>query len=145
VRRVPFLLLGVLVLSGCRSTSDTPPGPALEMACDDPAAVTLGVPTSRMPARFTTSGGRLRFIVVSLPSGSVLGEIEDTEVQLGDVDSPDDVRYRVTASRQEPGVVDVDAGTYWVLNTNRGGIEVEACPDVTISDVEAAHPDPGGS
>ena len=145
MRRVPFLLLGVLVVSGCRSTSDVAPEPALEMACDDAAGVTLGVPTSRMPARFTTSGGRLRFIVVSLPSGSILGEIEDTEVELGDVDSPDDVRYRVNASRQEPGVVDVDAGTYWVLNTNRGGIEVEGCPDVTISDVEAAHPDPGGS
>ena len=115
------------------------------MACDDPAAVTLGVPTSRMPARFTTSGGRLRFVVVSLPSGSILGEIEDTEVQLGDVASPDDVRYRVTASRQAPGVVDVDAGTYAVLNTNRGGNEVEACSDVTLSDVEAAHPDPDGS
>ena len=81
-----------------------------------------------MPARFTTSGGRLRFVVVSLPSGSILGEIEDTEVQLGDVASPDDVRYRVTASRQAPGVVDVDAGTYAVLNTNRGGIEVDGVP-----------------
>jgi hypothetical protein len=51
----------------------------------------------------------------------------------------------VTASRQAPGVIDVDAGTYAVLNTNRGGIEVEVCPDVTLSDVEAAHPDPDGS
>lgn len=145
MRRVLPLLLGVLVMSGCRSTSDLPPEPALEMACDDPARVTLGVPTSRMPAQLTTSGGRLRFTVVALPSGSILGEIEDTEVRLGAVESPDDVRYRVTASRQVPGVVDVGAGTYVVLNTNRGGIEVEACPDVTLSDVEAAHPDPGGS
>ena len=141
MRRVLLLLLAaVLVMPGCRSTSDVPPEAALEMACDDAAGVTLGVPTSRMPARFTTSGGRLSFVVVSLPSGSILGEIEDTEVQLADVDAPDDVRYRVTTSPQSPGVVDVDAGTYAVLNTNRGGIEVEACPDVTLSDVEAAHP-----
>jgi hypothetical protein len=135
----------VMVLAGCRaSTSDTPPGPALEMTCDTPQATRLGVPTVRKPARFTTSGGRLRFVVKALPSGSILGEIDDTEVQLAAAESRSDVRYRVTASRQQPGVVDVDAGTYSVLNSNRGEIEVEVCPDVTLSDVEASQPDPQG-
>jgi hypothetical protein len=114
------------------------------MTCDAPQATGLGVPTVRKPARFTTSGGRLRFVVTALPTGSILGEIDDTEVQLADAESPSDVRYRVTASRQQPGVVDVDAGTYSILNTNRGEIEVEVCPDVTLSDVEASQPDPQG-
>ena len=131
-------------LVGCRTPeSDTPPGPALEMTCGNPRATALGVPTARRLAQFTTSGGRLRFVVKTLPSGSILGEISDTEVQLGDIDNITDVRYRVTASRQRPGTIDVEAGTYWVLNTNRGEIDVEACPDVTLSDVEAANPDPG--
>ena len=112
------------------------------MTCDSPRAASLGVPTVRRLARFTTSGGRLRFVVKALPTGSILGEISDTEVQLGDIDNPKETRYRVTASRQRPGTIDVEAGTYWVLNTNRGEIDVEVCPDVTISDVEAAHEDP---
>ena len=127
---------GVLVMAaaGCRTTSDAPPGPALELSCADPGATSLGVPTVRQPARLTTSGGLHRFVVKTLPTGSLLGEIEDTEVQLSDPDAPSEVLFRVTASRQEPGVVELDAGTYVVRNTNRGGLEVEVCPDVTLSD-----------
>lgn len=79
-------------------------------------------------------------IVTGLPTGSILGEISDTEVWLSDPAAPQDALFRVRVSPQQPGVVDVDAGTYNVLNTNRGGIEVEACPDVTLSDVETATP-----
>lgn len=134
-------------VAGCRTASDTPPdtsrSPAVEMSCDDPTATSLGVPTVRRPARFTTSGGRLRFVVTGLPTGSIFGEIEDTEVQLSDPEAPTEALFRVTASPQQPGVVDVEAGTYSVLNTNRGGIDVEVCPDVTLSDVEPAIPNPG--
>jgi hypothetical protein len=142
----PAALLGVLVMvvAGSRTTSDTPPDPALEMTCDDPQRVGLGVPTVSLLARLTTSGGRLRFVVRSLPSGSIFGEINDTEVQLGDIDAPGEARYKVRASPQVPGVIYVEAGTYWVLNTNRGGIGVEVCPDVILSDVEPANRPPRG-
>ena len=56
--------------------------------------------------------------------------------------APTEALFRVTASPQEPEVVDVDAGTYSVINTNRGGIEVEVCPDTTLSDIEPAVPLP---
>ena len=89
VRLVALAGVPVVVLAGCRtSTPDTPPGPALEMNCDTPQATGLGVPTVRKPARFTTSGGRLRFVVKALPTGSILGEIDDTEVELADAESP---------------------------------------------------------
>lgn len=144
MRRVVVLvaLAGVpaMATAGCGSTrTETPARPALEMTCDNPRATSLGVPTVRKPARLTTSGGRLRFVVTALPSGSILGEISDTEVQLRDIDNPGDLRHRVTASRRDPGTIDVDAGTYLVLNTNRGEIDVEACPDVTLSGIEPAH------
>ena len=133
----------LMTTAGCR-TYDTPPAPALEMSCDDPVATSLGVPTVRRLASLTTSGGRLRFVVSNLPPGSVFGEVEDTEVQLGDPAAPTEALFRVTASPQQPGVVDVDPGTYSVLNTNRGAIEVEVCPDVSLSHVEPAVPDPLG-
>lgn len=138
------VLAGVLVLAlaGCGSTK-SPPSPVVEMSCGNPAVTDLGVPTVRRPARLTTSGGRHRFVVTSLPPGSIVGEIDDTEVQLSDSGSPTEALFRVTTSPQQPGVVDVKAGTYLVLNSNRGGIEVEVCPDVTLSDVEVATPDPG--
>jgi hypothetical protein len=133
----------MIAVTGCQTTSDALPGPALELSCAGPEATSLGVPTVRNPARLTTSGGLHRFVVKSLPAGSLLGEIEDTEVQLSDPDAPTEALFRVTSSRQAPGVVELKAGTYNVLNTNRGGIEVEVCPDVTLSDVEPARPDPG--
>ena len=136
---------GVLVMAvaGCRTTSDTPPGPALEMSCDTPVATSLGVPTVRRPARLTTSGGRHRFVVKNLPPGSILGEVEDTVVQLSDPDAPTEALFEVKASLRQPGVVHVEAGIYSVLDTNGGSIEVEVCPDVTLSDVEPSIPDPG--
>jgi hypothetical protein len=144
VRRSVILAVGsgvlMLTAAGCRTTSDTLPGPALEMSCN-PAATDLGVPTVRRPARLTTSGGRHRFVVDNLPPGSVFGEIEDTEVQLSDPGAPTEALFRVRTSLQQPGVVDVAAGTYIVLNTNRGAVEVEVCPDVTLSGVEPATPD----
>lgn len=101
MRRLLTLAIGSGVLavavSGCGTSSDdTPPGPALEMSCDNPAATDLGVPTVRRPARLTTSGGRHRFVVTGLPTGSIFGEIE-----------------------------------------------VEVCPDVTLSDVDPAQPEMG--
>ena len=133
---------GVLVAAaaGCRTTSDAPPKPALELSCDHPRVTDLGAPTVRRPARLTTSGGRHRFVVQNLPPGSVFGEIEDTEVQLSDPGAPSETLFRFRTSLQQPGVVDIEAGTYSVLNTNRGSIEVEVCPDVTLSDVEPATP-----
>jgi hypothetical protein len=113
------------------------------MSCNDTVATDLGVPTVRRPARLTTSGGRHRFVVESLPTGSIFGEIEDTEVQLRDPGAPTEALFRVRTSLRMPGVVDVEAGTYIVLNTNRGAIEVEVCPDVMLSDVEPATPDQG--
>ena len=132
----------VMPTAACR-TSDTAPAPPLEMSCDDPVATDLGVPTVRRLARLTTSGGRLRFVVTDLPPGSVFGEIEDTEVRLADPAAPTEALFRVTVSPQQPGVVDVEAGTYSVLNTHNGGIAVEACPDVTLAGVRRAIPDPG--
>ena len=134
---------GVLVAAaaGCRTTSDAPPEPALELSCATPSVTDLGGATVRRPARLSTSGGRHRFVVQNLPPGSVFGEIEDTEVQLSDLGTPSEALIRVRTSLQQPGVVDIEAGTYSVLNTNRGGIEVEVCPDVTLSDVEPATPD----
>lgn len=85
----------------------------------------------------------MRFVVTALPPGSIFGEINDTEVWLSDPATSEEALFRVRASPQQPGVVDVDAGTYSVLNTNRGGIEVEVCPDVTLSDVEPATPAQG--
>ena len=110
------------------------------MSCDHPGKTDLGVPTARRPARLTTSGGRHRFVVATLPTGSILGEIEDTEVRLSDPDAPTEALVRVRTSLRQPGVVDVEAGTYSVLNTNRGAIEIEVCPDVTLSGVEPATP-----
>ena len=137
--------LGVVVMTavGCQATPDAQPDPALELSCSDPLTTSLGVPTVRRPARLTTSGGRLRFVVTSLPPGSILGEIEDTEVQLSDPDAPSEVLLRVRVSLRQPGVVEVEPGTYSVLNTNRGGIEAHTCPDVTLSDVEPASPESG--
>ncbi|HSU01471.1 MAG TPA: hypothetical protein VLK03_02890 [Nocardioides sp.] len=126
--------------AGCQQRSDAPRAPALELSCDDPAATDLGVPTIRRTARLTTSGGRHRFVVTSLPTGSILGDVEDTEVQVSDPGAPTEALFRVTTSPQQPGVVHVEAGTYVLLNTNRGGIEVEVCPDVTLSSVEPAAP-----
>jgi hypothetical protein len=146
VRRLTLAIgSGVLVVAaaGCRTPADTPPGPALEMSCDNPGATDLGVPTVRRPARLTTSGGRHRFVVENLPPGSIFGEIEDTEVQLSDPGAPTEALFRVRTSLQRPGIVDVEAGTYLVLNTSRGGIEVEVCPDVTLSDVESGTPAQG--
>jgi hypothetical protein len=113
------------------------------MSCDDAVATSLGVPTIRRPARLTTSGGRHRFVVKNLPPGSILGEVEDTVVQLSDPDPPTEALFEVNASLRRPGVVDLEAGTYIVLNTNRGGIEVEVCPDVKLADVEPATPAQG--
>ena len=144
MRRLLMLAIGsgllVSAAGGCRTTSDTSPGPSLEMSCDNPRPTDLGTPTVRRPARLTTSGGRLRFVVTVLPTGSIFGEINDTEVWLSDPAAPKDALFRVRASPQQPGVVDVDAGTYSVLNANRGGIEVEVCPNVTLSGVETATP-----
>jgi hypothetical protein len=130
----------VVVAAGCQTTSGTPLEPALEMSCNDTVATVLGVPTVRRPARLTTSGGRHRFVVESLPTGSIFGEIEDTEVRLSDPGDPMEALFLVRTSLRMPGVVDVEAGTYLVLNTNRGAIEVEVCPDVMLSDVEPATP-----
>ena len=137
--------LGVVVMTaaGCQTTPEAQPGPAPRLTCSDTQTTSLGVPTVRRPARLTTSGGRLRFVVTALPPGSILGEIEDTEVQLSDPEDPSEVLFRVRASPREPGVVDVEAGTYSVLNTNRGGIDAQTCPDVTLSDVEPASPESG--
>lgn len=147
VRRLLTLAVGsgvlVVAAAGCRTMPDAPPGPALEMSCDNPGATDLGVPTVRRPARLTTSGGRHRFVVENLPPGSIFGEVEDTEVQLSDPGAPTKALFRVRTSLQQPGVVEVEAGTYIVLNTNRGGLEVEVCPDVTLSDVEPATPEQG--
>ena len=134
----PFVLLGVLVmvLTGCRTASDDASGPVLELACSDPWVESLGVPTVEQPARFATSGGLLRFTVSSLPPGSILGDVNDTEVRLGDINTPSDIRYRATSSPQRPGVIEVDAGTYSVVNSHRGRIDVEACDDVTLSEIE---------
>lgn len=93
-----------------------------------------------LPARLTTTGGRHRFLVENLPPPSI-GDNEDTEVQLSDPDAPLEAVFRVTTSLQQPGVVDVEAGTYSVLNTNRGAIQVEGCPDVALSDVQPAAPE----
>lgn len=140
------VLLGAPVVAGCGTpTHDVPAGTRPEMGCRDPRPVTLGVPTARRPARLTTSGGRLQLLVRNLPSGSVFEQVDDTEVQLGQGDDLGKARYRVTASLTRPGVVDVEAGTYWVLNTNRGEIDAAVCPDVTLSEVEVAlpeHPEP---
>ena len=132
-------VLLMMAVTGCRTTDDTRPGQALELSCADPVVTSLGVPTARNRARLTTSGGLHRFVVKALPPGSIFGEVNDTEVQLSDPDTPT-VRYRVTTSPREPGVVEVQAGTYSVLNTNSGRIVVEVCPDVTISDVAPAIP-----
>ncbi len=145
MRRIVMLValagVPVIALEGCRTAGPgTPTGPALQMACDHPLATKLGVPTVRRLAQLTTSGGRLRFVVKALPPPSIFSERNDTEVQLGDIDDPTDVRYRVTASPRRPGTIDVEAGTYSVLNTNLGAIDVVVCPDVTVSDVKVAHP-----
>lgn len=139
------VLLGAPVVAGCGTSGRAPAEPSPGVGCDDPRPTTLGVPTVRRPARLTTSDGRLQLVVRSLPSGSVFGQVDDTEVQLGQGDDLGDARYRVTASLTRPGVVDVEAGTYWVLNTNRGEIDAAVCPDVTLSEVEVAlpeHPEP---
>ena len=134
---------GVLAMAaaGCQTTPDTQPVPTLELGCDAPQATSLGGPTVRQPAQFTTSGGRHRFVVADLPPGSIFGEVEDTQVQLSDPDDPGEVLFRVRTSLQEPGVIDVEAGTYSLLNTNRGAIEVEVCTDVTLTDIEPAGPE----
>ncbi len=132
-----------MAVAGCQTASDPAPQTTLELSCDDAVATSLGVPTVRRPAQLTTSGGRLRFVVKSLPAGTIFGEINDTDVWLGDPDALTEGRFHVTSSPQQPGVIAVEAGTYGVLNTNRGSIDVEVCSDVTLSDVEPAIPDPG--
>ncbi len=62
-------------------------------------------------------------------------------MQFSDPSAPTEALFRVRTSLQQPGVVDIAAGTYSVLNTNRGGIEVEVCPDVKLTDVEPATPE----
>lgn len=137
------------LLGGCAGPEDTgPAAAATEMDCSDPRPTALGVPTARHLARLTTTGGRLQFVVRNLPTGSILGGIDDTEVLLGQSDDLSDPLHRVRVSPTRPGVVDVGAGTYWVLNTNRGQIDVTVCPDVTISEAEVAqpeHPEPSRS
>ncbi|QBX55538.1 hypothetical protein EXE58_08780 [Nocardioides seonyuensis] len=143
--RLASLSALAVIATGCQATVDAAPKPALKLACSDPETTSLGVPTARRPAELTTSGGRLSFVVTALPPGSIFGEVEDTEVHLNDPDTPSEPVFRVTALLQQPGVVDVEAGTYSLLNTNRGGIEVRTCPDVTLSDVEPATPDRRGN
>ena len=130
----------VLVLLGCSRGSDPPPEPALELTCAAPQRLDLGAPTVRRPATFTTTSGRIRFVVSSLPPPDLLSDNNDTDVRLADPDSPDEVAAAITITPRQPGVVAVGSGTYLVTNSHRGAIEMDVCPDVTVTDVQPAHP-----
>ncbi|UUZ58513.1 hypothetical protein [Nocardioides sp. B-3] len=45
-------------------------------------------------------------------------------------------------SLDQPGYIDVEAGSYWLVSPAGGRIFVAACPNVTLTDVVPVNPRP---
>lgn len=113
----------------------------------------LGIPFRGVgTAFFRTSGGELE-IAVSELGDNVFGDVTQTGVDIGpgeqapEVDSASNrvsgaVRS-VTVHEGRPTPVSLPAGSYWLVSSNGGRIELHTSPGVTISEVRPAGGDPG--
>ena len=150
---VACVLLLPLVGGGCAQSGAVDGGE--RPACDEPSVTPLGVPFRGVRAAFFhTSGGEIR-IGVSELADSVLGDVTLTGVDIGPGESAPEVdrdsnrvrgaRESVTVHLDRLTAVSLPAGSYWLVSSNGGRIELQACPDVTISDVRPADGDPGAA
>lgn len=147
-------LLLTPVAGGC-SDSEKEAKDVDSSACPDPTVTPLGVPFRGVRAAFFhTSGGEIR-IGVSELADTVLGDVTQTGVDIGPGESAPEVdrdsnrvrgaRESVTVHLDRLTAVSLPAGSYWLVSSNGGRIELHACPDVTISDVRPADGDPGSA
>ena len=137
--------------AGCQPADEQAHRP--ETSCDDRNEAELGLPTLDVPAHFTTTKGQLRISVTGM-SPDALIPIDTTMVFLGAAGTtphrdpqrpewPDNGTYQVRVSLEEPGLVDVEAGSYWLVSPAGGDIFVATCPDVEVTDVVPVMPQPG--
>ena len=148
-----LVLTGALCLAACGSPSEEPE--AAEPECESPAVADLGVPFRGAGfARFTTSGGAIYVGVKELATGTVLGDVTLTRVEIGLADRlPATGRPTDQASSGPATTADVrldkltkvtlDAGSYWLWSSNGGRITLHTCEPITVDDVRVAHTDPG--
>ena len=137
-------------LGGC-SDSKRSGGPEDDehgASCATPVVTDLGSPFRGMrTAFFRTSGGELRIGVSGL-GDSLFGKVTQTGVDIGpgqQAPEVDRVSNRVRGAVRSVTVhddrltpVDLTAGSYWLVSSNGGRIELRTCPGVTISEVSPA-------
>jgi hypothetical protein len=120
-----LLLLVVPALVACG-----PPPETAALDCDPPQLTDLGHVTREAPARFTTTGGRVRFAVDDPDDGTISIEVDRTTITV----VGESVHVEVEVDSEHPGSVDVPAGTYSVSVAFRD-VTMATCPDTVISDV----------
>ena len=125
MKRVVALLLVAPTLLACG-----PPPETAELECDAPLVTDLGHVTRDAPARFETTGGRLRFAVDDPDDGTIAINVDRTTVTVAD----DTHHLEVEVDSEHPGTLDVPAGTYSVAVESRD-LTVAACPGTQISGV----------
>ena len=122
-------------------------------SCPTPVVTDLGIPfRGARTAFFRTSGGEV-WIGVSELGDSLFGKVTQTGVDIGPGPHPpevDRVSNRVSGAVRSVTVhddrltlVDLPAGSYWLVSSNGGRIELRTCPGVTISEVSPADGEPG--
>ena len=144
-------------LGGCSDPRDPggQTGDRQGASCPAPVVTDLGIPfRGARTAFFRTSGGELRIGVSGL-GDSLFGAVTQTGVDIGpgrhapEVDRASN-RVRgairsVTVHEDRPTSVDLPAGSYWLVSSNGGRIELRTCPGVTVSEVGPADGDPGAA
>ncbi len=143
MRRAVLLVLALLALVACGG----PPPPTAALECDSPQLTDLGYVRVDSPARFTTSGGRVRFSVLDNDGGGVFdGLVSDRRtVSVGDAltlperATPEgneiaNALDEVDVDPEHPGTLDLPAGSYWVAAYN-AALTMTSCPSTGISSV----------
>lgn len=147
IARSLIVSLVALAVTGCQEEAVSPDS---GLGCDDPLEVELGLPTVDVPALLTTTQGRLRISVTGM-SPEALIPIDTTMVFLGESRTvphrdpqrpewPDNGTHQVRVSLDEPGFLDVEAGSYWLVSPAGGRIFVATCPDVTVTGIVPVSP-----
>jgi hypothetical protein len=146
----------LLALTACTAApagGGESPDSSQALDCSEaPVLTELGVPSRGFPAYLRTSGGPLQFELYDTPTGIFEGVLKRQSVFVGNTSAtpepdpkssgPVHADFSTRVSADEPAVLDMPAGHYWVVG-GTGRVRVRHCGDVVLSDVAPPSGAPG--